>query len=96
MNKNFIIKTLEECKKWNEGTVISFRYNDWELILRKEESIYQFPFSISGKKTGTLETWSRRYISAEAAFLHVLNRFNENANIRNKYNTLEEALTKIE
>lgn len=89
MNKAFIIETLKSCESWREGQRVTFKHNDWKLILRKEEAIYNpFTFSISGKKSGTHETISRRYLSAEAALLHVLNRFNENANMKTSMNHL--------
>ncbi|WP_249311957.1 hypothetical protein [Congzhengia minquanensis] len=77
MNKSFIIEMLKNCKSWEEGTIITFRHKDWELIFRKEESIYK-PFTVSGKKRNSNETISRRYTNAEKAFLHILNGFNEN------------------
>ncbi len=97
MNKAFIIEILKKCKTWKEGEKVVFRHNNWELILRKEELIYNpFTFSISGKKNGTHETISRRYLSAEGAFLHILNGFNENANIKNKYGSLNDAMDDME
>ena len=97
MNKTFIIETLKKCETWKEGEKVVFRHDNWELILRKEELIYNpLTFSISGKKNGTNETISRRYLSAENAFLHVLNRFNENANIKNMYASLDEAMDNME
>ena len=97
MNKAFIIETIRDSKTWNEGQRIVFRYNNWNLILRKEESIYNpFTFSISGNKEVTHETIGRRYISVEDAFLHVLNGFNENDAIKNKYASLDETLETIE
>jgi len=61
--------------------------------LRKEEEIYEpYKYSLRGKKIGTNETWSRRYRSVEEAFLHIINHLNENANIKNKYNYIEDWL----
>ena len=97
MNKAFVIETIKNSKTWNEGNRIAFRHNNWHLILRKEESIYSpFTFSISGNKEGTHETIGRRYVSVEDAFLHVLNGFNENAAIKDKYVSLNDALEAIE
>lgn len=96
MNKAFIIETIRDSKTWNEGQRIVFRYNNWNLILRKEESIYNpFTFSISGNKEVTHETISRRYTSVENAFLHILNGFNENAQIKDKYSSLNDALEQM-
>lgn len=97
MNKNFIIDILKSSRSWKEGQIITFRHENWELILRKEEAIYNpFTFSISGKKCNSNETISRRYINAESALLHVLNDFNENSNVKNKYQSFEEALRNME
>jgi len=89
LNKEYIIRTLEEERLWKEGEEDTFKYCDWIITLRKEENIYfPFTFSIHGKKNNSCETWSRRYKSMEDAFLHVVNGFNENANIKNKYKTM--------
>jgi len=91
LNKEYIIKTLEEEALWKDGEEDTFRYGNWEITLRKEEKIYKpFVFSIYGRKDNSNETWNRRYTSMEDAFLQVLNRFNENVNIKNKYKTLSE------
>ena len=96
MNKVFIIETIKSSKTWNGTERIVFRHNNWNLILRKEESIYNpFTFSVSGNKEGTHETISRRYTSVEDAFLHILNGFNENAQIKDKYSSLNDALEQI-
>lgn len=97
MSKAFIIENLKNSQTWQEGQVVIFKYKDWDLILRKEELIYSpFSFSISGKKCNSNETISRRYINVESAFLHVLNGFNENANVKNQYETLDDALKMME
>lgn len=89
LNKRYIFTTLRKESLWKEGEIDTFRYGDWELTLRKEEAIYEpFTFSVSGKKKNSNESISRRYTSIENAFLHILNRFNENVNIKNKYETL--------
>lgn len=64
------------------------------VTLRKEEREYlPYKYSLTGKKVGTNETWSRRYRSMEEAFLHIVNDLNENVVIKNKYNNLEEWLS---
>ena len=73
MNKAFIIETINSSKTWNGTERIVFRHNNWNLILRKEDSIYNpFTFSVSGNKEGTHETISRRYTSVENAFFAYL------------------------
>ena len=75
----------------------TFYGSEWELIFRREENIYSpYKYSVSCKKIGTHERFSRRYIDAESAFLHIMNNFNENVNIKDKFNTLESALGKLD
>ena len=101
MNKEFVLNTIKECESWKEGQCIVFRYKnfhgiEWELLFRKEEQEYlPFKYSVSGRKINTHETISRRYVDAESAFLHIFNCFNENANIKDKYSSLENALEEI-
>lgn len=67
-----------------------FTFNGWELTLRKEEKIYKpFTYSVVGNKANG-SSISRRYTSMESAFLHILNEFNENANIKNKYQSIND------
>ena len=97
MNKNFVVEILKNCRFWKAGTIVTFKYQDWELILKKEEPIYKpFIFAINGKKSNSNETISRRFISAEMAFLYILNGFNENCNVKNKYQSLEDAFKVME
>ena len=102
MNKEFVLNTIRECDSWKEGQCVMLRHttfcgSEWELIFRREENIYSpYKFSVSGKKIGTHERFSRRYIDAESAFLHIMNNFNENANVKDRFNTLESALDKLE
>lgn len=100
MNKEFVLNTIQASKTWEAGQCLSFRHticgNEWDLIIRKEENIY-FPYtiSVSGRKVGSPETMRRRYTDAETAFMHIMNDFNENANIKNRFGTLDSALEKL-
>ena len=64
-----------------------------ECTLRKEEEIYKpFIYSVKGThENGSVIT--RRYTSMDKAFLHIVNGFNENASIRNAYETIDDVLT---
>jgi len=94
LTKKYIEITLQEERLWKVGESDTFKFGEWKLTLRREENIYKpFKYSLEGMKrntNGTVSSWSRRYISMEKAFLHILNRFNENANIRDNYNSIEE------
>lgn len=98
-----LIKSLVERKNDFEiGEKEEFIYkndngNVWNLVLRREKEQYSpFIFVIEGNKVGTNETWSRRYTSMEQALLHIVNDFNENANIENKYSDLQDYIFKEE
>lgn len=96
MTKEYVSRIIQEENLWKEGETDTFSFmmsQMWEFILRKEEKMYEpFKYSLSGKKIGTYEIWSRRYTSMEAAFLHIVNCLNENVNIRDKYRSIEEWL----
>ena len=87
MTKKYIVNTLSEEKLWKEGESDSFVFGKWNLTLRKEEGIYH-PFIYAVRGVHENGTWSRRYTSMEKAFLHIVNGFNENANIKNNYETI--------
>ena len=89
LNKEYIQQTLNEEKLWKPGEADSFSYGNWELVLKREDKIYEpFRYSVDGKhKNGN--HMSRRYSNMEQAFLHILNEFNENVNIENRYGNLE-------
>ena len=46
------------------------RDEDWALPLKFRLEVFKF---------GTNETWNRRYLNIEQAFLHIFNDFNEDA-----------------
>ena len=91
LNTKLIKSLMERKNDFEVGEKEKFAYkneygNVWSLVLRREEEQYSpFIFAIEGNKVGTNETWSRRYTSMEQALLHIVNDFNENANIENKY-----------
>jgi hypothetical protein len=93
LSKEFILEMLLNEKLWSVGDYTEFSFNDWNLMLRKEEETYN-PFTVvlDGLNMNGCGSWGRRYINTEAALLHILNHFNENANIKNRYKTLNDAL----
>lgn len=98
LNKELITKLINNENDFNIGDQKSFLYknsydNIWEITIREEEKIYEpFKIALEGRKIGTNETWSRRYIGIKEAILHIINNFNENASIKNKYNRIEDYL----
>ena len=94
LNKAYIIQTLQEEHLWKTGESDTFTFNEWELTLRKEDKIYlPYTFAIIGKKKNSNETINRRYKSVEKAFLHILNHFNENINVQNRYRKLDDVFS---
>lgn len=96
LNKEYVKTTLEEERLCKVGEADTFSFNGWELTLRKEEKKYEpFIYSLTGTKDVKTHksSISRRYLSMEEAFLHIVNNFNENANIKNKYNSINDFIS---
>ena len=102
LNTKLIESLVERKNDFEIGEKEEFIYkndngNVWNLVLRREKEQYSpFIFAIEGNKVGTNESWSRRYTSLEQALLHIVNDFNENANIGNKYSDLQDYILKKE
>lgn len=96
MTKEYVLQTLKEENFWKAGESDTFCFilsQMWKFTLQREEDTYlPLKYSLRGEKVGTCETWGRRYVSMEAAFLHIINHLNENANIQNRYKNIEEWL----
>lgn len=91
MKKEFIIELLEASQEMEDGDVKNFTFGEWNLEIIKEDEYAPFEFAIIANKEDGLESWNRRYTSAEQAILHVLNNFNENESISN-YSSIQDAL----
>ncbi len=71
----------------------------WEMELKRESEIYApFKYGLTGHcieptSVGTYRQWARRYTSMDAALLACFNHFNENANVRNRFNSIEDVFT---
>ena len=93
LSKSFVVRCLLKEQSFKPGDCVSFKHKHYELTLKREENIYA-PFIFAVKGNGIYPTHQvsigRRYQSLEKAFLHVLNGFNENVNIRNKYKSLDQ------
>ena len=81
----------------SDGFTLDINGTQWEMKLKRESEVYlPFKYSLTGRCTeptpaGTHATESRRFTTIDGALLHCLNHFNENANVRNKYNNIEDA-----
>lgn len=96
MTRRYVFRTLREEHLWKTGEEDTFDVmlsQKWEFTLKREEEQYlPYKYSLTGRKIGTCETWSRRYISMEAAFLHIVNDLNENVMVKDKYDYIEDWL----
>ena len=98
LTKGYIRNTLSNEDLFKKGEHDSFSFNGWSLTLTRTDEDYQgldMPLPFKFSVTGTNEngsTWSRLYVNLESAFLHILNHFNENAQVADRYRSLEEAL----
>lgn len=98
LTKEYILELLRNESDLQYGDIRKFRFEKWVLSLRREPEEYKtFKYALEGIKdgvsiVGTRETWARRYITLESALLHVVNHFNENANVKNEYSTINEFL----
>lgn len=96
LNLQFILKSLAYEPSWKAGDRVSFSFDNWNLTLKRVEEKYSpFTFSLFGEKVNSQETWSRRYVSMEQAYLHILNRFNENGAMENKYKSLDDIVNRF-
>lgn len=83
----------------NIGESVSFKLHLhflWSVTITNESAEWceEFKYSLNAKCLDNPQSFGRRYTSFGLAMLHCLNRFNENANIRDDYETLSAALNK--
>jgi len=102
MTKAFVAYTLGAEPTWVPGTKTTFKFvfsncnSTWEMTLTRESDNYTpYKYRLDGKQL-TFEgrtpehpaSWCRRYITMDRAFLHILNHFNANAYIRDRYSNV--------
>jgi len=102
MTRVFVAYMLGTEPTWKPGDSVTFQFtfrncnSTWETTLTYESEDYA-PFAyrlearqitFEGHEPEHPATWGRRYYTMEKAFLHILNHFNENANIRDHYKTI--------
>ncbi len=96
MTKGYVFRTLREEHLWKSGEEDTFEVmlsQKWEFTLKREgEQHLPYKYSLTGRKIGTQEMRSRRYISMRAAFLHIVNDLNENVMVKDKYDSIEDWL----
>lgn len=101
LDAKMILRLLREESLMKPGESYSFTLNingaQWEMKIERESEAYlPFKYALTGKRVepwpcGTHATVSRRFTTIDGALLHCLNHFNENANVRNRYNSIEGA-----
>lgn len=93
MTKEYVLRILREEPFWTDGKRIRFfamLSQLWEFTLQKEDAMYSpHKYRLTGNKIGSHETWARRYVSISAAFLHIINNLNENADTSDKYKSID-------
>lgn len=92
-------RLLDEERLMKPGESDSFKMQlhfEWFVRIRKEREKQSVPFRyiVEAFCLDNIQTFTRRYITLEAALLHCLNGFNENANRPNRYRSVDEYLTK--
>lgn len=95
----FIRRLLDEEHLMKNGESDGFRLQltfGWYVVLRKEDrpQVAPFKYAIEAYCLDNIQSFSRRYVSMEKALLHCLNGFNENAAIPNRYEFIQDYLSK--
>lgn len=92
-------RRLDEEHLMKPGERDSFKMQlhfQWFVRIRKErEKLYTpFRYTVEAFCLDNIQTFTRRYVKLEEALLHCLNGFNENADIPDRYRSVDEYLTK--
>ena len=92
-------RLLDEEHLMKPGESDSFKMQlhfQWFVRIRKErEKLYTpFRYTVEAFCLDNIQTFTRRYVKLEEALLHCLNGFNENADIPDRYRSVDEYLTK--
>lgn len=95
----FVRRLLDEEHLMKPRESDSFRLRlhfDWFATLRREDERLYAPskYAVKAYCLDNAQTFGRRYTSLEKALLHCLNGFNENANVPDRYKSIEEYLSK--
>ena len=92
LTKNMALQLIREARDWALEEAHESSFGCWNLNLYKTSNYAPYIYELWGHSATTEAMISRHYKSVEAALLHMCNDFNENAAVRNKYQTIEEAL----
>lgn len=92
LDKSLVLRLIEKEKQMKIGEVNGFKLQlefSWFVEL-KRENYNGFKYTLEAYCLDHPQSFGRRYTTLEAALLYCLNRFNENANISNQYNSIED------
>lgn len=96
LTPELVRRLLDEEHLMKAGESDSFTvqlFSLWYVRIRREpESLAPFKYALEACCLDNIQTFSRRYTTLEKALLHCLNGFNENANIQNRYQSLQDYL----
>lgn len=92
-------RLLDEERLMKNGESDGFRLQldfEWYVELRKEDRprIVPFKYAVEAYCLDNIQSFSRRYVSMEKALLHCLNGFNDNAALPDRYESIQDYLSK--
>lgn len=99
LTPSIVPRLLTQGNNLGRGQSLSFRIDlhfRWYVEIQCEEDDRYLPFryNVSARCLDCVQNFSRRYVSFERAFLHCLNGFNENANIKDRYSSIDYYMSK--
>lgn len=86
LDEFYVIETLKEEKLWKAKERDYFTFGEWDIALTKEVNGY----SVFASHENGVKSFAKVYETMEEAFLHVVNHFNENPSVENRYSTVDE------
>ena len=95
LDRSLVKEILEKEERMAKGETISFILQIsflWHVRVTKEDDPRYAPYryALNAYCLDNPQCFDRRYTTLEKALLHCLNRFNENATVKNRYRTMEE------
>lgn len=94
LTPELVRRLLDEEHLMKAGESDSFTiqlYFLWHVRIRKEpETLAPFKYALTACCLDNIQTFSRRYTTLENTLLHCLNGFNENAAVRDRYQSLQD------
>ncbi len=99
LDHSLVKRLLDEEELMKKGETKSFKlqlFFLWYVTIKKEDDANYKPFKYmtDARCLDNMQSFGRRYVSLEAALLHCLNGFNENANIPDRYRSTGEYISK--